>query len=147
LLVSGARGQALLETLVTIGIAGLTLGAVVALELATTRGLHASEERPIELAAIANTANELQAAVEYDANALAAVGAASWSALPPSPPPGAPAPDALPLALSGTTAGDGTLVTVRLNVSSGTSPAASDTFYVQQRAPAPGSLVELTPVP
>ena len=144
---SVARGQALLETLVTLGVAGLTLGAVVALELATTRGLHASEERPIELAALANTENELQAAVEYDPGALAAVGAASWSIVPPSPPPGAPAPDAGPLALSSITTTDGALVTVRLNVSSGASPASSDTFYLQQRAPAPGSLVELVPLP
>ncbi len=144
---SGVRGQALLETLVTIGVAGLTLGAVVALELATTRGVHASEERPIQLAAIANTANELQAAVEYDPSALAAVGSASWSVVPPAPPPGAPAPDALPLALSGSATSDGTLVTVRLNVSSGASPATSDTFYLEQRAPAPGSIVELVPLP
>ena len=143
----GARGQALLETLVTLGVAGLTLGAVVALELATARGLHASEERPIELAAIANAANELQAAVEYDPGALAAVGGTSWSVVPPSPPPGAPPPDALPLALSGVTTSAGALVTVELNVSSGASPAASDTFYLQQRAPAPGSIVELAPLP
>jgi len=128
----------MLEALVAIALVSIVLCAVFAALATAARGRAADEARANASDAAANAAAELRAAVEYDPNALAAVGAASWTVAPPSPPPGAPLTDAAPITLTTTVAVAGASTTVGLSFSSADVSGATN-LVLQQYAPAPGS--------
>lgn len=135
------RGQSLLEALVALGVASLVLGAAVAALIATSRGKGLDERRAAAADVAANAVAELRAACEYDAGALAAVGDATWTVLPPSPPPGASAADGAPVTLSTSVVPhQGGALTVGLTFSSAKANG-STTIVLQQYAPAPGAQV------
>jgi len=135
-----ARGQSLLEALLAIALVALLLGAAFSALGVAMRAKGADEDRATAANAAANAAAELRAATEYDATALAALGNATWSVLPPSPPPGAAPADASPITLSTSVRPDGAGVAVGLRFASAKTSGAT-TLVLQQYAPAPGSEV------
>jgi Tfp pilus assembly protein PilV len=135
-----ARGQSLLEALLALALVSLVLGAAFAALGVTTRAKAADEDRTTAADAAANVAAELRAATEYDADALAALGNATWTVLPPSPPPGASPADAALITLSTNVQPDGAGVAVGLSFASAKASGAT-TLVLQQYAPAPGSQV------
>jgi type II secretory pathway pseudopilin PulG len=144
-----ARGQSLLEALIALALVALLLSAAFAALGVTTRAKGADEGRASAANAAANAAAELRAATEYDVDALAAVGNATWIVLPPSPPPGAAPADAGPITLSTSVRPDGAGVAVGLSFASAKANGAT-TLFLQQYAPAPGSdvfRIGATPVP
>ncbi len=135
----GERGQSLIEALVALGIFSLVFGAALAALATVSRAKGLDEGRAAAADIVANAATELRAACEYDPGALAAVGGATWRALPPSPPPGSSPADAAPVTLSTTVAGQqsGALLLGLTFASSRSS--GSTTLLLTQYAPAPGT--------
>ncbi len=134
------RGQTLLEALVAVATVSLVLAAVFAALATAARAKGSDEARAGGTNAAANAAAELRAAVEYDPAALAAVGNATWTVTPPSPPPGAAPSDGAPVTLSTTVTPQGSNVMVGLTFAS-TSANGSTTLVLQQYAPAPGDSI------
>ncbi len=135
------RGQSLIEALVALGIFSLVFGAALAALGTVSRGKGLDEGRAAAADVAANAAAELRAACEYDPVALAAVGEAAWSVLPPAPPPGGSPADGAPVTLATTVAAqqDGALV-LGLSFASARS-SGSTKLVLQQYAPAPGTQV------
>ena len=135
------RGQSLVEALVALGIFSLVFGAALAALAATSRGKGLDEGRAAAAAIAANAAAELRAACEYDPAAIAAAGTATWTVLPPSPPPGSSPADGAPVTLTTTVAAQrpGALL-LGLSFAS-TRSSGSTTLLLQQYAPAPGAQV------
>jgi len=150
----GQRGQTLIEALVAFALTSLVLAAGFAAFALTARAKASDDLRGPAADVAANVAAELRAAVEYDPNALANVGNATWTVLPPLPPKGAAPSDGAPVTVSATlasAAGDGASsapLAVALTFSSATARGTT-TLVLQQYAPPPGGVVYLsaTPVP
>src|SRR5271165_7055981 len=132
------RGQSLLEVLLAIAMTGLVLGGAFGALAATARSRQSDTARLIAASAAANAATELRAAVEYDGAAVAAVGNATWTVAPPSPPPGAPPADAAAITLSTNVNVSGPAALVDLTFSSAHANGATK-VTLQQYAPAPGA--------
>jgi hypothetical protein len=75
-----ARGQALLETTIALGVLFVAIAIGAGAVLTLTGNEHPSQARLIALDAAGNAASELLAATAYDPNALTHVAAAEWSA-------------------------------------------------------------------
>ncbi len=134
------RGQSLLEVLVALGLASLVMSAAFAALVTSARAKASDEDRASAANAAANSVAELRAATEYDPDALAAIGNATWTVLPPLLPPGAGRSDAAPITLSTTTQASGAGLAVGLTFASAHSSGAA-TLFLQQYAPPPGAQV------